>query len=245
MIIIPAIDLKDGVVVRLLQGNFDKVTQYSRDPLGLSKTFETSGVKLIHIVDLDGAKTGELKNIDILKNILKNISTPVEFGGGVRSKETIKLLLNLGVERIILTTRAVEDEDFLKKIVTEFGHHIAISIDAKDGLLAMRGWVEISKIKAIDFAKKISELGVKTIIFTDVATDGALAGPNIKNLKEILNAVSKNSSVVSSGGVSSIEDIKNLKKIDDPRLEGVIIGRAIYEGKIDLKKAVEICLQKE
>lgn len=245
MIIIPAIDLKDGLVVRLLQGNFDKVTVYSKDPVGFAKKFENSGAKFMHIVDLDGAKTGELKNIDIIKNILKNISIPVEFGGGVRNKETIELLLNLGIERVILTTKAVEDENFLKKIVKEFGHHIAVSIDSKSGFLAMRGWVEVSKIKAVDFAAKISKLGVKTIIFTDVATDGALSGPNIKSLKEILNAVSENSSVVSSGGISSMEDIKNLKKIGNPALEGVIIGRAIYEGKIDLKEAVEICLQKE
>ncbi len=241
MIIIPAIDIKDGAVVRLLHGNFDKVTVYSEDPVGMAEKFTLSGAKLIHVVDLDGAKTGELKNLELLKKIISSTNVPIEFGGGIRDKAAIKNLLNLGVHRVILTTRVVEDEDFLKQIIKTFGHHIVISIDAKDGYLAMRGWKEVSKVKALDFGKKISNLGVKTIIYTDVATDGALTGPNIKSLKEMLSYISSETNLVASGGVSGLNDLKNLISINDKRLEGAIVGRAIYENKIDLKEAINLC----
>lgn len=245
MIIIPAIDIKDGVVVRLLQGDFDKVTEYSKDPAGLAKKFSELGAPLIHVVDLDGAKTGELKNFEILKKIITGIKTPVEFGGGIRDEATIKKLLDLGVKRVILTTKAVEDEKFLRKILKEFADRIVISIDSKFGFLALRGWREVSSVQADLFAKHISGLGVKTIIYTDVSTDGALSGPSINGIKKMLAVISNDTNIVSSGGISSLKDIENLKKIKDKRLEGAIIGRAIYEGKLDLKKAIELCLQKE
>ncbi len=247
MIIIPAIDLKGGKVVRLLQGDFDKVTIYNEDPVSVAIKWEREGAHLLHIVDLDGALTGSPKNIDTVKRIIGGIKIPqVEFGGGIRTKEDIVLLLNSGVNRVILGTAACEDEDFLKDVVKEFGPKILVSIDARNGIVATKGWRSTSNIQSIDLIKRVRDSGVREIIYTKIAKDGTLAGPDIYGIKSLLEFLDlKNiipqdrGGIIASGGVSSLEDVKRLKELEPEGLTGIIIGKALYEGKIDLKEAIK------
>ncbi len=243
MIIIPAIDIKDGKVVRLMQGDFNKVTEYYSDPVIVAKKWQEKGAKLIHLVDLDGAKGGKIQNMKPIIEIAKSLKIPVEMGGGIRELKDIDALIKNGVKRVILGTKAIEDRDFLKEALKRWKDKIAVSVDCSNGFVSERGWVETSKIKGVDFVKELEKLGVKYIIYTDIACDGALTGPNFKGLKEILKLVKVN--VIASGGVSSLDDIKKFLKIKNKRLYGVITGRAIYEGKLDLKEAVKLCSQKE
>ncbi|MBU0467462.1 MAG: 1-(5-phosphoribosyl)-5-[(5-phosphoribosylamino)methylideneamino]imidazole-4-carboxamide isomerase [Candidatus Omnitrophica bacterium] len=238
MIIFPAIDIKGGNVVRLLQGNFDEVTEYSSAPIATAKIWENKGAEYIHIVDLDGAQRGEPKNIDIIIKIAQTIGIPVEVGGGIRTKEDIEKLINGGVQRVILGTKVIKDREFLKEILAQWGDKIAISLDCKDGLLTLKGWIETTNIKAIDFVKQLEDLGLKCIIYTDIARDGMLTGPNLKSLEELLDAT--NIPVIASGGISCIEDIKNLKALEKKGILGVITGKALYEGKLDLKEAIKV-----
>lgn len=247
MVIIPAIDLKGGKVVRLLQGDFNKTTVYPEDPVHAALRWESEGASLLHIVDLDGALIGSPKNIDTVKRIIENIkSTQLEFGGGVRTERDIVMLLKLGINRVILGTAACEDEDFLKNVVKEFGPKILVSIDARDGVVATKGWRGVTNLQAIDLIKRVKDLGVREIIYTNIAKDGALAGPDIPGIKKILDILSlKNltlqgkGGIIASGGVSSLEDVKKLKELEPLGLVGVIIGKALYEGKIDLKEAIK------
>jgi phosphoribosylformimino-5-aminoimidazole carboxamide ribotide isomerase len=236
MLIIPAIDLKDGRCVRLLQGRADAVTVYSDRPEDVAKRWQELGAKMIHVVDLDGAFSGTQKNIEGIKNIRRAVSVDIEVGGGIRDMERIEMLLGLGINRVILGTVAIERPELVKEASRRFPGRIIVGIDAKDGLVAVKGWVEVTSVKAKELALKMEEYGAWGIIYTDISRDGMLTGPNIEAIREMVEAV--NIPVIASGGVSSIDDIKRLKEIKG--LWGVITGKALYTGAIDLKEAIEI-----
>jgi phosphoribosylformimino-5-aminoimidazole carboxamide ribotide isomerase len=236
MLIIPAIDLKDGRCVRLLQGRADAVTVYSDRPEDVAKRWQELGAKMIHVVDLDGAFSGTQKNIEGIKNIRRAVSVDIEVGGGIRDMERIEMLLGLGINRVILGTVAIERPELVKEASRRFPGRIIVGIDAKDGLVAVKGWVEVTSVKAKELALKMEEYGAWGIIYTDISRDGMLTGPNIEAIREMVEAV--NIPVIASGGVSSIDDIKRLKEIKG--LWGVITGKALYTGAIDLKETIEI-----
>ncbi len=237
MIIIPAVDIIKGKVVRLLKGDFDEDTIYSDDPLESALSWQRKGAKFLHLVDLDGAKYGEVKNRDILARIIKAVEVPCEVGGGLRNEADIEYFLKQGARRVVIGTKAFEDLSYLQKLVKTFGDKIVVSIDSSAGRVVKKGWQEKTEFLAVTWAGKMEAAGVKTIVVTDIATDGTLEGPNIEGLKEILAKVEI--SVIASGGVSGLEDIKKLKAIASKNLEGVIVGRALYEGKLDLGEAIK------
>ena len=238
MIIFPAIDIKDGKVVRLSQGKFDEITEYSGDPIVMARLWEKKGAQWLHVVDLDGAKTGEMQNLKIILNIVQSVSIPIQVGGGIRKKEDIKKLLEGGVSRMILGTKIIEDRIFLKEIIDQWKDKIAVSLDCSNGMIAQRGWTSTSNIKAIDFVKELEDLGLSCLIYTDIARDGMLTGPNFEDLTEL--AAVTNIPIIASGGISDIEDINKLLAIQDKGIIGAITGRAIYEGKLDLKEAIAL-----
>jgi phosphoribosylformimino-5-aminoimidazole carboxamide ribotide isomerase len=238
MLIIPAIDLKDGNVVRFVQGAYDKKV-YSRQPLKVAKHWVKQGARILHIIDLDGAFTGVPKNLDIVKEIAMNIPVPIQFGGGVRKIETIRQLFKVGVQRVILGTKAAEDKAFLKKAFKEFKDKVIVSIDAKNNNVQIKGWKSSQKrIDLKSFGNIIKETGFKQIIYTDTLKDGTLTGPNIKGIKQLLKETGL--SIIASGGISSLEDIYKLKKLEKQGLTGVIVGKALYEGKFTLSQALKI-----
>jgi len=244
MLIIPAIDIIEEKVVRLERGDFNKEKVYSNEPVEVAKDWEKKGAKFLHIVDLDGAKEGKIKNADVIVDIIKNINIPCEIGGGIRSHEDIEYYLKQDKKiRVVLGTKATEDIDNFKSMVDEFKEKIAVSIDFKKisgkMYVAKTGWIKETNFLSTDLAKTMQDIGVQTIITTDISKDGMLAGPNVKGLKQVLNAV--NISVIASGGISSLADIERLKEIKNKNLEGIIIGKALYEGRIDLQKAIELC----
>lgn len=234
MRIYPAIDIKDGNCVRLLQGRFSDVTVYGDSPADMAKKWQDLGGEFIHVVDLDGALKGSGVNAKRIKEICENVSVPVQTGGGIRTIEDIEERLSNGVNRVIIGTKAVADAEFVKEAVKKYGDKIVIGIDAKDGYVAVEGWEKTSEWKAVDFAKKIEETGVKTIVYTDIATDGTLKGPNIEAMREMVENTSLD--VIASGGVGQIEHIIALK---DTGVEGVIVGRALYTGNVDLGEAIK------
>lgn len=238
MLIIPAIDIKNGCVVRLRQGKFSREKAYSRDPLETAKRWAAQGAELIHIVDLDGAKTGVPKNLAVVKEIARRSSSGIEFGGGVRGIAAIKTLLGSGIKRVVLGTKAIEDERFLKKAFGLFKHRVIVSIDAKKQKILTEGWKKGSARAAdvLEFALYLKGLGFKELIYTDTLKDGMLSGPNIKAIKELLKKSGMR--VIASGGVSCIKDIDNLKALEKNGLCGVIIGKALYEGKFTLREAL-------
>jgi phosphoribosylformimino-5-aminoimidazole carboxamide ribotide isomerase len=233
MVIYPAIDIKDGRCVRLVQGQFSDVTVYSDNPIEMAFKFEQMGAEYLHVVDLDGARLGSPQNTAVISEMAVKLGIPVQLGGGIRTIETIEIILCKGIERVILGTSAVKDQELVKKAVSSFGKNLAVAIDAKDGLVAIEGWAKTSEFTAIGFAKKMEELGAKTIIYTDISRDGMLKGPNLKAMEEMARAVGID--VVASGGVTSLQDIKDLKNIG---VSGVIVGKALYTGDIDLKEAI-------
>lgn len=238
MLIIPAIDLKDGCVVRYVQGKRDKKV-YSRDPVKTAKYWIKQGADLIHVVDLDGAFDGQPKNLAFVEKIVKDTGANIEFGGGVRSAILIKKLLNLGVKRVIVGTRVAQDEKFLKEIAKNFKNKVIVSLDAQGERLMIKGWKEASKgLKVIDFALRLKALGFKEVIYTDTLKDGTLKGPNIKDLKKLLKETGL--LVIASGGVSSLEDLRKLKVLEKDGITGVIIGKALYEGKFTLAQALKV-----
>lgn len=237
MLIIPAIDIKDGCVVRFIQGKFDKKV-YSRNPLKTAKHWQRQGARLIHIVDLDGASMGFPKNLNTVKEIVKATDVPIQFGGGIRKIETIRLLLDYGVYRVVLATKAVEDRDFLKRVFKEFKDRVIISIDAKADNVLIKGWQASSKsTNLLDFACILKETGFKELIYTDTLKDGTLEGPNIKGIKTLLRETSMK--IIASGGISSLNDIYKLKSIEKKGLIGIIIGKALYEGRFTLSQALK------
>lgn len=236
MIIIPAIDIIDGKPVRLYQGDYDKKEIVGEDILKISKSFEEAGASYIHLVDLDGAKKGELVNKEIIIKVANEVNVPVEVGGGIRTYQDVKYLIDNGVSRVILGTAAIEDAEFVKRVINEFGEKIAVGVDCKDEYLCGRGWSEESKLHYISFSKKMEDIGVKNIILTDISKDGTLKGTNIDMLKKLSENVKIN--LTASGGVAGIDDIKELKKLN---IYGVIVGKAIYSGYINLKEAIDLC----
>jgi phosphoribosylformimino-5-aminoimidazole carboxamide ribotide isomerase len=238
MLIIPAIDIQDGCVVRFVQGSRNKRV-YSRSPLKVAKHWLRQGAKILHIVDLDGAFSGEPKNLAIVKEIVKSVDVPVQFGGGVRSIETIRQLLKSGVCRVVLGTKAVTDKTFLKEACVEFKARVIVSIDAKDKDVLIKGWkTSDRKTNLITYACFLRDLGFKEVIYTDILKDGTLSGPNIRGIREILKGTGLN--IIASGGISCLDDLRRLKNLCKHGLIGVIIGKALYEGRFGLSEALRV-----
>ena len=235
MHIFPAIDLYDRKAVRLYKGDYDKMTIYSDEPLAVARDFEKKGAKFVHLVDLEGAKFGTTPNIDVISAIAQNTSLFTEIGGGIRNIETVKKYFEAGVDRVILGTAAVEDEDFLISAVAEYGDKVAVGVDIKDGKVAIKGWIEKSELDAFDFCEKLQRIGVKTIICTDISKDGAMKGTNHSLYRQLSEKFDMQ--IVASGGVSSMSDVRKLLEID---VYGAIIGKAYYTGAIDLREAIEV-----
>ena len=235
MNILPAIDLFDKKAVRLFKGDYNQMTVYSNNPIEIARDFEAKGAKFIHMVDLEGAKDGTTPNLEIVAQVAKETGLFVEIGGGIRSMETLEKYFSAGVDRAILGTSAVTDEEFLKMAVNAYGDKIAVGADVKDGYIAIKGWLEKSTLTLDAFFEKMQSLGVKTIICTDISKDGAMRGTNLKMYKELSEKYSLD--IVASGGVSTIDDVIELRKMD---LYGAIIGKAYYIGAIDLEKAIEL-----
>lgn len=234
MKIFPAIDLKDGKVVRLTQGDYNKVDVFGLNPLDIALKFQKQGAKYLHVVDLDGAKDGQLSNYYSVKNIVENTDLFIEVGGGIRNADRIVKYLGIGVNRVILGTAAVRDFAFLEKAILRYGDKIALGVDAKDGYVAVEGWLEKTEINGLEFCKRARDVGLKTVIYTDIETDGAMKGTNLDVFTELRKI--KGLDIVASGGVTSIDEIGKLKEIG---VSGVIIGKAIYLGAIDLSEAIK------
>jgi phosphoribosylformimino-5-aminoimidazole carboxamide ribotide isomerase len=238
MLVIPAIDIQDACVVRLVQGKSDKKT-YSRDPVKTARHWVKQGAELIHLVDLDGAFRGKPKNVEIAKEIVKNVSIPVEFGGGVRDMAMIKRLLDLGIYRVVLGTRAIQDRAFLKKAYKIFKYRVIVSLDARDDKVVVSGWKASAGNKnLIRLAGNLKEVGFREFIYTDTLKDGTLKGPNIKSIKALLKKSKMR--IIASGGVSCLDDIYRLKLLEKLGLSGIIVGKALYEGKFTLSQSLKI-----
>ena len=235
MLILPAIDLYDKKAVRLYKGDYDNMTVYSDNPLEVAHKFQECGATFIHLVDLEGAKLGTTPNLDIVKKIVEDTNLDVEIGGGIRDDATVKKYIDIGVRRVILGTAAVTDDSFLRSCVEKYKDRIAVGVDLKDGYVAIKGWTEKSQLTADEFFSHLSEIGVKTVICTDISKDGAMKGTNRELYKKLSGKYSMD--IVASGGVSDLEDIKALKEMN---LYGAIVGKAYYVGAIDLKEAIEV-----
>lgn len=236
--IIPAIDLLDGEVVRLAQGLRERKTVYSSDPVEFAKSFEASGATRLHVVDLNGAFEGTFGNLEQVRAICGATSLRVELGGGIRTSDAARQAIEAGVQDVILGTRALEDGHFVRELAQLYPGRVIVGIDAKDGFVVTRGWTESSPVETLAFAKSIRELGVTRIIYTDVATDGMLSGPNLAALRRLAEAV-PGLEVVASGGISRIEDLEAVHDLGLPNIVGAITGRAVYDGRIDLASAVQ------
>ena len=235
MLILPAIDLYDKKAVRLYKGDYNEMTVYSNNPIEIARKFQECGATFIHMVDLEGAKNGTTPNIDEVRKVVEYTDLKVEIGGGIRDEETVQKYIDLGVERVILGTAAVTDDEFLCRMVSKYKEAIAVGVDLKDGYVAIKGWTEKSQLTADEFFKHLSDIGVKTVICTDISKDGAMQGTNRELYKELSEKYPMD--IVASGGVSSLDDIKALKEMN---LYGAILGKAYYIGAVDLKEAVEV-----
>ena len=243
MLLIPAIDLRNGFCVRLLQGESDKETVYSNDPAAMAVTFEEAGAKRLHLVDLDGAFQGEGANTSSIRSILKNVSIPVQIGGGLRKEEDIDRMLALGVSAVIVGTMAVKHPDVLEKLLKKYtDEQIILGIDARNRKVSIEGWKESTEIQDVKFALRWKNSGIKRVVFTDISRDGMLSGPNLAALREM--AEHTGLKIVASGGISSMDDLEQLKTLEPNGVDQAISGKAIYEGKIDLKRVFK-CLQSE
>ena len=238
MIIFPAIDIKDGVCVRLVKGDFRQITSYENTPIDQAKKYFQNGFNNIHIVDLDGALHGRPVNSILIKEIIKKVKSKIQIGGGIRTIDDISRWIELGVDKVVMGTAAVENVELLKTACNKFKNKIAVSLDVKDGLIALSGWKKQTNISAIDFIKKIQNFGVSRIIYTDINKDGTKKGPNIKDTVELSSKVKI--PLVISGGVSSIEDIKKIKSLNNSNIEGVIVGKSIYDGDIKISDLTEL-----
>lgn len=231
----PAIDLKNGQCVRLKQGEFKEITVYSDKPEEMAAKWEAKGATFLHLVDLDGALAGHSVNAKVIQKIVEKVAIPVQIGGGIRSLEAIKAMLSLGVSRVIIGTKAAENPEFIRECVTQFGpERIVAGVDAKDGMVAVEGWEKLSKTTALELCGKMKEYGVLHVVYTDIARDGMLTGPNVPYTKLLTEETGMN--VIASGGMSSVEDLQNLYEAG---IQGAIIGKALYEKRIDLKEAIE------
>ena len=238
MIIIPAVDIKNGKCVRLFQGRMDEETVYSDDPAAMAKRWEDEGAEIIHVVDLDGAVEKSPRNLTSIRKIIESVNAHVQLGGGIRNEKTVRMFLDLGIKRVIIGTVAIKEPKLVKDICKAFPDQIVVGIDSRKGLVAIEGWTKTTQIKSIDLAKQFEDCGVAAINFTDIHRDGMQTGPNIDETRRLAEAVSI--PVIASGGVSTIEDIINLMPLKSVGVVGVITGRALYSGSLDLKAAIEI-----
>ena len=238
MIIIPAIDLKSGRCVRLLQGRMDAETVYSDDPAAMAVRWATGGAGRLHVVDLDGAIEKRPKNLDQIRAIIDAVSIPIQVGGGIRDMQTIQMYLENGVDRVVIGTEAIRNPDLVRQACRAYPDRIVVGIDARNGLVAIEGWTEMTDSSAVELAKQLEDIGVAAINFTDIERDGMRTGPNIKETRRLAESV--NISVVASGGVSSLDDIKALLPLARCGVVGVIVGKALYDGSVDLPEAVQL-----
>ncbi len=238
MYVIPAIDIRKGRCVRLVQGDLRDETVYSKEPVSVAKLWKLKGAKRLHVIDLDGAFSGKLSNLDYVKDIIKATDLKVQVGGGIRDLKTIEKVLSIGVNWVILGTSAVQNKDFVKEAFKEYGKSIIVGIDAKKGMVAIKGWKQVTKVGAVELAKEMVDLGATSLIFTDIQKDGMLEGPNFKSTKELAIAVKV--PIIISGGISNCEDIEHAKCLEKYGISSVIIGKALYDGKVDLKQAIKI-----
>ena len=237
MLIIPAIDIKNGKCVRLYQGREDRETVYGDDPAAMAVRWQRGGAQYLHVVDLDGAFKGVPQNMRAVKELLEQVTVPVELGGGLRNIGIVRQVFKMGVDRVVLGTAAIRDREFLRGAVREFGRQVFVGLDIKGGLLAIEGWTKTAGVRPAQILPELQEIGVGGVVCTDVLTDGALSGPNFDALDEILASCSI--SVIASGGVSSVEHLRRLKALRDGTLLGVIIGRALYSGDLKLRDALD------
>ena len=235
MLIFPAIDLFEGKAVRLLKGEYSQMTVYNEDPLAVARDFAACGATCLHLVDLEGAKSGTTPNMDTIRRLASETDLFTEVGGGIRTMDTVRAYLGAGVDRVILGTAALQDEAFLTEALAEYGDRIAVGVDIRNGKVAIRGWVETSETDAMEFMARLEQLGVRTVICTDISRDGAMAGTNHDLYAELMSRFQMN--VIASGGVSAIEDVRRLSEMN---LYGAIIGRAYYTGAIALSEAIEV-----
>ncbi|NJM45769.1 MAG: 1-(5-phosphoribosyl)-5-[(5-phosphoribosylamino)methylideneamino]imidazole-4-carboxamide isomerase [Alkalinema sp. RU_4_3] len=236
MEVIPAIDLLGGKCVRLYQGDYGQSEVFGDDPAAVAKRWEDEGATRLHLVDLDGAKTGELVNLPAIEKVVKALSIPVQVGGGVRDGDRLRRLLDVGVQRGIMGTVAVEKPDLVGELCAQYPGQVVVGIDARDGWVATKGWLETSKVQAVELAMRMSKLGAAAIIYTDIHRDGTMQGPNLESLKELAMAVDV--PVIASGGVSSVTDLMNLLSLEVHGVTGAIVGRAIYTGDVVLREAI-------
>ena len=234
MIILPAIDLKDGRCVRLRQGRADDVTVYGDDPAAQARDWRAQGGRELHVVDLDGAFAGEMRHLDVIRRIIDAFGGPVEVGGGIRTPDALRAVLEAGAARAIIGSAALEDPSFLTQAYDLYGERLAVGIDARDGFVQTKGWVETTKVKATDLAAAVAQIGIRTIIYTDTATDGMLGGPNLTQMAAICDAA-PTCQITASGGVSSPYDVENLKALERPNLRAAIVGKALYDGRTTLR----------
>ena len=232
MKIFPAIDIKDKKCVRLVKGDFNNKTEYKISPVDQAGKYKDHGFKNLHIIDFDGARSGETVNMDIIEDIVSKLDLKIEIGGGVRTFESIEKYINVGAEKVILGSAAIKDKNFLKEACSKFQNKIALSLDAKDGYLSVSGWTKNSNQLTIDFLKEVNDFGVSRLIYTDINKDGTKSSPNFKETEQI--AEISNCPVIISGGVSSIDDVKKAKNLNNKKIEGIIVGKAIYDGDIQL-----------
>lgn len=238
MLILPAIDIIGGRCVRLTQGDYARETVYADDPSSVARSFYEAGAKWIHVVDLDGAKAGSPVNLATIERIVSSVSCSVEVGGGVRDFASVNALLSIGVARVIVGTKIVKEPDWAAELFSQYGDRVVAGIDARDKMAAVAGWTEGSTISALELAQRVSSQGCQRIILTDIATDGAFTGPNLDLLREVAGGASI--PVIASGGVSCLADVEALAAMKDPSVEGVIIGKAIYEGRVSLADVLRI-----
>ena len=238
MLIIPAIDIKEGRCVRLTEGKFEDMEIFSDDPVAVAVKWANKGAMMLHIVDLDGARYGRLTNISILKQIIREVDIPVQVGGGIRNYRDVKSLIDLGASRVILGTILWKDKALAKKLFEDFSEKIIAGIDARDGYVAIEGWQNVLSIDALNFAREMERLNARRIIYTDIKRDGTLKGPNISNIEKMVKKL--NIPLIVSGGIASLNDIKELKKFEALGIEGIIIGKALYKGNILLEEALKL-----
>lgn len=241
MIVIPAVDIKNGKCVRLLQGRMDAETVFSDDPAAMAGKWEAEGAELIHVIDLDGAFEKSPQNLNSIRKILETVNVPIQLGGGIRDQKTIEMLMELGVHRVIIGTEAIRNPQLVRDACRTFPGRVIVGIDARNGFVAIEGWSETTQTKATDLARQFEDCGVTAINFTDIHRDGMQTGPNLEETRRLAESVSV--PVVASGGVSTLEDIRNLMPLEPAGVTGVITGRALYSGTLNLKEAIAISKQ--